>query len=344
MDFTLHRHFSDLDALANRWNALLAESIVNVPFLRYEYLSTWWETRGGGEWPASAELALVTAHRDGELIGIAPLFFAPNLQGIPSLLLLGNIEISDYLDLIVRPADLTDFVAGLFDFLPSLPFGWQCLDWHNLLETSPSVPVLEAEAKHRGWSCESEQTYRAPFISLPGDFELYLAGIDKKQRHEIRRKLRRAEEGGLVSWYIVQDENALDAEIDAFLALMATDAEKAAFLTDVMRSQMRLSVHAAFRAGWLQLAFLTINGEKAAGYLNFDYQGKIWVYNSGLNPRFIEFSPGWVLLTYLLRWANENHRREFDFMRGTEDYKYRFGATDRHLFRLCLTPPPGLSR
>jgi len=333
MDFTLQRTFSDLAPAAADWNALLAESILDVPFLRFEYLSTWWETRGGGEWPPSAELALVTARRGGTLAGIAPLFFVPNLQGEPSLLLLGSIEISDYLDLIVRPADLAEFAAGLFDFLPSLPFDWKCLDWHNLLESSPSLPVLAAEAGRRGWSFDAEKTYHAPSIPLPGDFETYLAGIDKKQRHEIRRKMRRAEEAGTVHWYIVQDESTLDAEIDAFLALMAADPEKAAFLTDVMRSQMRRSLHAAFRAGWLQLAFLTVNGEKAAGYLNFDYRNRIWVYNSGIDRRFMEFSPGWVLLGYLLQWANDNRRAEFDFMRGTEDYKYRFGGMDKRLVR-----------
>jgi CelD/BcsL family acetyltransferase involved in cellulose biosynthesis len=137
----------------------------------------------------------------------------------------------------------------------------------------------------------------SPSIPLPGDFETYLAGIDKKQRHEIRRKMRRAEESGSnLRWYIVEDEAATRREMDGFLHLMAQDPEKAAFLTDVMRSQMKSSIHAAFRAGWLQLAFLEVDGEKACGYLNFDYDNKIWVYNSGLDRKFMDLSPGWVLL------------------------------------------------
>ncbi|MFH1523803.1 MAG: hypothetical protein ABIF04_02465, partial [Chloroflexota bacterium] len=83
MEFTLHGKFSDLAPLASNWNALLAESITDVPFLRYEYLSTWWETRGGGEWP-EPELAIVTAHQNGHLAGIAPLFFAHNRDDDPA--------------------------------------------------------------------------------------------------------------------------------------------------------------------------------------------------------------------------------------------------------------------
>jgi CelD/BcsL family acetyltransferase involved in cellulose biosynthesis len=333
MDFTLYRNFTDFVSMTE-WNDLLAESITNVPFLRYEYLSIWWETRGGGEWPA-AELAVVMARQDGCLVGIAPLFIGKNKEGEKALLLLGSIEISDYLDLIVRPADLQPFVVGLLDFLDTCPElgDWLILDCHNLLETSPTLPVLKAEAETRGWTFSVEKIYHAPSIPLTGDFETYLAGIDKKQRHEIRRKMRRADETGGVRWYIVQEASSLETEMNAFLGLMANDPEKAIFLTETMRTQMQLSARAAFDAGWLQLAFLEVNGEKAAGYLNFDYLNRMWVYNSGLDRRFMELSVGWVLLGHLLQWANENGRSEFDFMRGDEDYKYRFGGVDKFLVR-----------
>jgi len=341
MEFTLVQTFSELDPLASEWNALLAESATHVPFLRHEYLRTWWETRGGGEWPSDARLAVALARRDGRLAGAAPLFFASNRDGQPALLLLGSVEISDYLDVVARPADLPDFLSGLLDFLArpgtGLP-GWRVLDLHNLPEASPTLPLLQAEAHKRGWSFGQERTYHAPSIPLPGDFETYLSGIDKKQRHEIRRKMRRAEEAGReLRWYIVSDGARLEAEVDAFLALMADDPEKSTFLTVPMRRQMQLSCRAAFDNGWLQLAFLEADGAKAAAYLNFDYQDRIWVYNSGLDRRFMELSPGWVLLGYLLQWANEHKRSQFDFMRGEEEYKYRFGAVDHFVVHARLS-------
>lgn len=350
MEFTLHRSFTDLEPLASEWNALLDESVTHVPFLRHEYLRTWWETRGGGEWPDS-ELAVVVAHQDGRLAGVAPLFAAKNREGDPALLLLGSIEISDYLDLIVRPTDLSAFISGLLDFLghsgpaglsvpvpEAEPKPWQILDWQNLPEGSPTLPVLKAEAEKRGWTFVQEQTYHTPSIPLTGDFETYLSGIDKKQRHEIRRKMRRVEESASdVRWYSVSDGATLDAEVDAFLVMMADEPEKAKFLTEAMRRQMQLACRAAFENGWLQLAFLEVDGQKAAGYLNFDYLNRIWVYNSGIDRRFLELSPGWVLLGHLLQWANENKRAEFDFMRGDEEYKYRFGAVDNFVVRAKVT-------
>ena len=50
----------------------------------------------------------------------------------------------------------------------------------------------------------------------------------------------------------------------------------------------------------------------------------------------MEYSPGWVLLAYLLKWSNENGIKAFDFLRGDEDYKYRFGSVDRSVKRVVI--------
>jgi CelD/BcsL family acetyltransferase involved in cellulose biosynthesis len=330
-------HSSIPAELKEAWNELLAESATHVPFLRYEYLETWWETKGGGEWP-DASLVIVTAHEGDRLVGIAPLFQTDRHPDGPALLNLGSIEISDYLDVIARPGDLEPFLKLLLPFLVEQNLStWDSLYFYNLLEDSPTLPALEKAAETAGWGFDSERLQHSPYIPLPGDWEQYLGGIDKKQRHEIRRKMRRAEEADVpVAWYVVEDAAVLDDEIDAFLILMEFDEEKAKFLTPPMRDQMRRTIQCAFEAGCLQMAFFTVNGAKAAAYLSFDYLNRIWVYNSGINNEFREYSPGWVLLGHLLKWANDNGRAEFDFMRGNEDYKYRFGAIDRFVVRASL--------
>lgn len=338
MQINVIRTLQEMNSLQEEWNALLKNSASDVPFLRHEYLSTWWQTLGGGEW-TEADLYIVTGRQpDGSLVGIAPLFFSRNRSGEPALLLLGCIEISDYLDLIVPAQHLSTFIDDLFAHLsgPQAP-AWSVLDWYNFIDSSATLPVLQEAAARRGWNYTQEPLQHCPYIPIPGDWEIYLASIDKKQRHEIRRKMRRAEtEFEPTRWYIVQDEAGVESGIEDFMSMMAQDPAKNRFLTEAMRTQFRLSAQAAFRAGWLQLSFLEIGGGKAAGYLNFDYNNHLWIYNSALNFTLREYSPGWVLLGYLLKWANENKRQQFDFMRGDEDYKYRFGAVDRRVERVMI--------
>jgi CelD/BcsL family acetyltransferase involved in cellulose biosynthesis len=284
-------------------------------------------------------LALVVACEDGRLVGVAPLFHTPNHQGQPRLMLLGSIEVTDYLDVIVEQGRLQEFVDALLPFLAQadLPL-WSCIDLYNLFDSSPTLEALQAAAARVGWSYQSERVYHCPYIPLPGDWETYLAGIDKKQRHEIRRKIRRLETAEVPSrWYLAEDAAVLDAEFDAFTHLMEQDHDKVRFLTPPMRQFMRSVVHWAHDKGILHLAFLEIDGQKAAAYLAFDALNRLWVYNSGISREHYEYSPGWVLLGYQLQWANEQKRAAFDFMRGDEDYKYRFGGIDRYLLRAIVT-------
>jgi CelD/BcsL family acetyltransferase involved in cellulose biosynthesis len=336
MELTLHRTFPD--DLASEWNALLEKTATHVPFMRYEYLNLWWDTRGGGEWP-DGELALVTAQQDGRLVGAAPLFYTPDWQGRPALLLVGSIEISDYLDLLVQPEDLPAFLDALLPFLKDAELPeWKALDLYNILEESPSIPALEQASEKIGWTSRTEKLQHSPYIPLPGDWDAYLSSIDKKQRHEIRRKLRRSENSLVpVEWYIVSDGDALDQHITDFMALMRMDPDKDRFLTPAMEEHMRKAANFAAEVDSLNLAFLEIDGKKAAGYLSFDFLNRLWVYNSGINWKdYSEYSLGWVLLGHLLRWANQEGREAFDFMRGDEDYKYRFGAVDRFVMRVVL--------
>lgn len=338
MQFKLFTSFSEISS--HDWNTLAGASIINTPFSRYEYLAHWWQTLGGSEWE-SAALHLVTASNDRGLLGIAPLFIAQH-NGTRKLLLVGSIEISDYLDLIVQAEDAPVFINGLLDFLQSdartrgMPIAL-----YNVPESSPTPALLNAACTARGWTIESVLFRATPRIPLRGDFEAYLATVEKKQRHEIRRKMRRAADSGArVEFHIVQDGAELPAATEAFLELMAQDAEKAFFLKPAMRAHMIKLIDLAHQSGYLWLAFLKVDGKIAAGALNFDYANKLWGYNSGVNTEFMSLSPGWVLLAHQLMWATASGRAEFDFMRGDEEYKYRFGAINSHVLHVELSPRP----
>ncbi len=243
MQLSLFRDWKELENLAEEWNDLLACcSASHVPFLRYEYLRAWWKRLGGGEW-AQADLCTIVARGDGDLlVGIAPLFLSRNSDGVQAFHLLGSVEISDYLDFIVRQPEIPVFVDSLMKYMADdrsdihaqFP-DWQILDLYNLPETSPTLPCLKAAAEKLGWEYNQQQLQPCPYILLPEDWETYLSGIDKKQRHEIRRKMRRCEDyPSPVRWYFVESEAALEAEMEGFFSLMAQDPEKDSFLTASM--------------------------------------------------------------------------------------------------------------
>ena len=230
MEIKHHQDFSEIDQA--QWDELLSQSVTDVPFLRYGYLKHWWEFKGGGEWPQDARLCILTGWEGGELKGIAP-FFSVTENGRERVYFLGSIEISDYLDVIVRPADAETFIRSVLDHLGSTQeIDIKCLSLVNIPDKSPTNALFEKTAPEAGWSVKIENAYHTPAIPLAADWDTYLAGIDKKQRHEIRRKLRRAEESAEVKWYFADDPANLDAEINAFFDLMVVDDDKKRFLTE----------------------------------------------------------------------------------------------------------------
>jgi len=327
-------------SLKTEWDLLLARSITQVPFLLWDYIHAWWQTKGGGEWPAEASsLAIITAHEDSQLVGIAPLFISEKPDQPRALRFIGQVEVSDYLDLIADSDKLVSFASAVLEFLYDEPNLKDLpLILENILEDSPTLTAFRTAAAERNWDYDAKILQPSPYIPTAPDWEQYLAGLDKKQRHEIRRKMRNAATQHDSSWYIMQHGEKCQEEMDAFLCMMRNEPEKDTFLNSMMVDFMQAVAEAACQNEILQLSFLVMDGEKAGAYLSFVNDRKLLVYNSAWNPKFSQYSPGWVLLAHLIQWAIENNFTEVDMMRGNENYKYKFGGIDRHVMSISLIP------
>ena len=339
MRFSVLRDESDWQAGAEEWNALLRRSVSDVPFLRFEFLRAWWETLGGGEWP-DGSLWIVTGRDErGNLRSAAPLF---RTSAQPkSFLLLGTHEIADYLDVLAAPPDVVDLARAVLQMIEDEgPPEVNTLDLWNLPEGSPGGAAFAAAAAGGGWSIRRGRLKPCPRISLEGGWEGYLARLDKKQRHELRRKMRRASEHPQgTAMTRVSAGSGLDQSVDAFLHLMRLDGAKAGFLTPAMHDMFHSLTSSAAASGLLRLEFLTIGDRPAAGAYCFDYADRLWIFNSGIDPEYQSLSPGWALLGHLIWSAAEEGKLEVDFLRGDEDYKYRLGGVPRYIERITLTRP-----
>lgn len=333
----VHFEGGGFSALKPEWDALLGRSRNDVLFLTWEWQSTWWKHLGDGQ-------MLLLGFRsgdDGRLIGIAPLFVSRADQGQTALSVIGCRDVSDYLDLIVERGQEEAVYEALLDYLQSDAPPWHVLDLCNLPQES-LVPVrLRALAAARGFQTRVETEDVCPIIDLPATWDEYLGMLDKKQRHEVRRKLRRADSEADTRFVVVGDAHNLQEEMETFIQLhQKSTPEKDKFM-DPQMQRFFFDVAQVLRArGWLQLTFVEMDGRKAASLLNFDYGGSVLVYNSGYDPgQFSHLSPGWVVTARCIEHAIALGRPKFDFLRGNEDYKYRFGGRDTEVRRLLIARP-----
>ncbi|HEX3053136.1 MAG TPA: GNAT family N-acetyltransferase [Aggregatilineaceae bacterium] len=332
MNITRLTDESLFNQLRDEWIELLADSSADEIFMTWEWQSIWWYSYQPGHlW--------VLAVRDdaGRLQGIAPWFFCAE-DGVRRISAIGCVDVTDYMEVIARRGFETQVFDALAQYLAEHRTDYDELSLCNIPENSASHTHLPQSLQKRGFSVSLSVDEVCPIITLPDEFNDYIASLDKKNRHELRRKLRRAL-GGLeqVEWYVVGSEHDLMAELACFIHLMGiSSADKATFLRDPQNfTFFKHIVPVMAEKGWLQLAFLTVNGERAAAYLNFDYNNRVLVYNSGLEPSaFGHLSPGIVLLARLIEHAIREKREVFDFLRGNESYKYDMGGKDTYVYRL----------
>jgi CelD/BcsL family acetyltransferase involved in cellulose biosynthesis len=321
----IHRDTRAFLSLQREWNPLLLHSPANTIFLTWEWQKAWWDCFG-----QSWELCLLELRDGDDLVGLAPLCTLEDPSGLKSLQFVGGVEVSDYLDLIVGGDSEETVYEKLWRILADeRVVEWDVLDLHNVPASSPSLERLIALAE-AGGAFEVTDSIEdvCPVIDLPATWEEYLSSLNKKQRHEVRRKLRKANREAEVRWYYADDSASLKAEVDDFISLHRKSAvDKEAFMDEKMQEFFQRVARVAFEHGWLRLASLVLDGVKAAAMFCFEYDGRFLVYNSGYDPQlYPSLSSGIVLLAYCIRDAIDEGLGVFDFLRGEEEYKYRFGG------------------
>ncbi|MBK8984699.1 MAG: GNAT family N-acetyltransferase [Chloroflexi bacterium] len=317
-------------ALAGEWDALAGQSMTDTPFQTLAYQQAWWQHLP----PPEATLHTITARAaDGRLAAIGCFFIQDG-----SLHFNGCVEETDYLDLIVRPEEAAAAWTAVLNHLrqPDFP-AWRVAKLCNIPGASPTRQILPQLAAQQGLDCREVVAEVCPVIPLPTTFDAYLEMLDSKQRREVQRKLRRAAAAD-AQLVIVGPADDLTQAVDEFLALLQLSTfAKRDWLHDGRRAAFHAFAQSALAAGTLQLMFIAVEGQKAAALFNFDYKGRIWVYNSGLDPdAFGGLSLGVVLTAKAIEHAIENGRTTFDFLRGNETYKYRFGAQDTEIYQIKL--------
>ena len=324
-------------ALKPEWNDLLPRSCCDTLFLTWEWQATWWKHLGEGD----LKLLGFRADGDGRLVGIAPLFHPRADDGNNVLYMVGCRDVSDYLDLIVEQGQEDAVYQALLDYLDSEAPAWDVVDLCNIPQNSLTFVRLRELAEARGYQTLVEVEDVCPIIDLPATWDDYLMMISKKQRHEVRRKLRKANAEADTRFYIVGPDRDLQAEMEVFIDLhQKSTPEKDQFM-DPQMQEFFFDVAQVLQAqGWLQLAFVEMDGARAATLLNFDYGDSILVYNSGYDPaRFRHLSPGIIVTARSIEQGIALGRAKFDFLRGDEVYKYRFGAQDTEVRRLLIAKP-----
>jgi CelD/BcsL family acetyltransferase involved in cellulose biosynthesis len=316
----------NFDSIWSRWEQILPKCVTDTVFVTPWWHKTWWDNFGG-----SRELRILSVSDGDDLLGIAPL-----MSDGDRLTFLGDKDLSDYFDFVVPQDRVDQFFPTLWEHLSATE--WATLDLPSLPSGSPTLEQLPSLAKNAGLSVTIEEEETTPTAELPATWDEFLLSLRKKDRHELRRKIRRLDRENTHRQYVADDGEVLNGSMqDFFRLLRASREDKNEFLTPERETFFLDIARESVSRGQFRLSFLEVDGENVAACICFDYGDNYLLYNSGYDPSYSRLSVGLINKALSLQSAIEEGRKTFNFLKGNERYKYNLGGQDELVYHLTIT-------
>jgi CelD/BcsL family acetyltransferase involved in cellulose biosynthesis len=312
-----------LAGLRSAWTGLMAEVQDPCLFLTWDWVSVWWRHRdvAAGLW------VLAAYDGGGQLAGLAPWMAVRTYAGplpMRRLAFLGSgIVFPVELDVIARPGHKEAVCAAFVHYLETHRRDWDVLDLTDLDQRSP----LAACVAQMGGRVRRLQPASARFTCLPGSFELYerdlMTGSRRGHMRQRRRKLEREHAG--VIFEELTGPDAVQVGLDALKRL-----NQARFHGQQVASSFDHDRFVAFHnemaplalaQGWLRFYVLRVGEEIIAAVYGFHYGGVWYAYQAAFDDAWGRYSPGYLLFTQCIQHAIAEGAREWNMMRGDQEYK-----------------------
>ena len=245
---------------------------------------------------------------------------------------MGDTNVCDYMDVIVRPGRGVEFFEALGQHLKQQAVSQ--LDLGAVRADSVVLSDLSVAAKRLDYRffCEPEDVSME--LELPSTWDAFLKGLTGKERHEIRRKLRRLKEAARINFRVVESRHEAVEQIDTFFELFKLNrSDKSDFMTDQRAAFFRSLAEAMAKARILKLFFLDLDETPAAAVMCFDYNSTVYLYNNGYNDQYRSLSIGLLSKVFTIQDSIERDKIKYDFLKGTEVYKKRLGGKPVQLYR-----------
>jgi CelD/BcsL family acetyltransferase involved in cellulose biosynthesis len=291
------------------WDRVFPSSPNHTPFLSYEWFSS---------------LATHLLKSDPDVLVFysedTPVAILPAFQKDEKFTFIADERVTDLCDLLCI-SNYEEEVARTFGSMITSK-GWQ-IDLFPLQEKSLLLKYVPEEVK----GAKIVDADLSPFLVLPDSWEEYLSGLSGKQRHELRRKLRKAEQ------VVLKDASA--EQLEQLFELMAGSSdEKKEFLSEQMRAFFTAIAHAFSKKGWLRFKVACSGNDVIGAILSFYHNRYVYLYNTGFDSEHAVLSPGIVTIALDIRDSIEAGDHCYDFLRGEERFKFNLGAQKRFMKRI----------
>lgn len=281
---------------------------------------------------ATRTLRLFTVYDTDRLVAVLPL----EVRWGRILRSTGRL-LTDYLDPLIDPEYGPECWGAILTGIRKLSPG-RSIVIENVRDDSIACRGIQStHAQASGFQPLLEADGTVSRVPLPASWDAYLAALDGHDRRELKRRIRKAEEGAGARLEFSQDPATILDQIDGMLRIINLHGggkslkAKWLFPRHFGRCARKLA-----ESGRLAICTLMMKDKPAARAIQLPTSAGLIGWNTTFDPSMREWSPGIVLLGMIIRHSIQKGYRVHDMLRGQNDYKYRLGAKDFPLRKLTL--------
>ena len=320
---------TDALLLEPAWRQLTAPH----PFLTWDWLSCWWD-----HFLADGQLLILvgTDERD-RVVGIAPFWIqASPLRGRVVQFLGSGKACSDHMSMLTATGQEAAFATACGAWLGQAnesarpTHHWDYIQWIGCDAADPAMHQLTTTLSAQGHQVTRSPGQPCYFLDLSAGWPAYLQSRSNSTRRLIKRLESQLGEP-VVEVHVYTTADELAEHWDTFKRLHqlrhCRGNDTGCFghrgFEDFLRdATLRLAAHSA-----VQLVIVTVDGVAVSAAYNFELAGRLFNYQSGMDPAYADLRPGFLALVAVLRDIDRRQLDGLDLLRGDEPYKARWRAS-----------------
>jgi CelD/BcsL family acetyltransferase involved in cellulose biosynthesis len=323
------RDYAGFLNLETAWNDAVERAGIPHPFLRHEWVRTWWDCFGGG-----ATLHIVVVRKQGRVAAIAPLMReSAVMYGVPirRVRFIQN-DHTPRTDIIVAD-DPEESYRAIWTALRTDPDQWDVLQLSQVERESPTLRVISQRASDAGCATGVWQSGDSPYLPLTGTWDSYLNTLPAKFRSNLRNRMSRLTRLGEPALEVLTDGAAIEAACDEVWRLEPSGwkrDEGTAITSDgAVRRFYTALVERAAVAGWLRLLFLRVGDRRVATSYGACFRNRLFLFKTGYDPEYALCAPFKLLTYFAIREAYAMGLDELDFLGDSEPWKREWTSAER---------------
>ena len=312
------------------WENLLIESDFPHPFASFTFYNSWVETFVDD----LTQIKMLFFYNENNLVGLAPIFVDHDKKSVS---ILGDKDLFDYRDIIYISECAEEIYIEFLSYLKLQPwFQGYTIFMQSIPESSELFNLVNTDKLNNFADVEIKEEDVTPIYDVNCVWDDYLLALKKKQRHEIRRKLRKFESQDF-QFKLIRNNDVLSGFLSDFYELFINSREdKKEFLTEERKTFFNKMLFAFAEKNELKILSYYDGNILISACIVIEYANIYFLYNSAYSLDYNSYSVGLVSKIIALKQSIESNSHAFNFLRGNERYKHELGGEDLKLYEIKL--------